>query len=161
MAHEKHEGGRRKHRARGGSAEHDRNPKLNMYNAHGSPAEKAAMDTKDDGFRRGGHVKKRKRGGHVTGEHERKHLGKPERKRGGHVAREHERRGEEHYVEREAEDRRDERRGEEHRVERKRGGGVPKRARGGSPYSSAHSLSGPGDKGSQGHEDESLPKEVP
>ena len=158
MAKEKD--GRRKHRARGGSAEHDRNPKMHVYNANLSEDAKSGMGDKDDGFKRGGHVK-RKRGGHVTGEHERKHLGKPGRRRGGHVAREHERHGEEHRVEREAEDRRDERRGEDHRVERNRGGHVPKRARGGSPYSSAHSLAGPGDKGEQGHEDESVPKEVP
>ena len=134
-----HEGERRKHRARGGATGHEHNPKLNMYNAHGSPAEKSAMDTKDDGFKRGGHVKKRKHGGRVEGEHEKKHLGKEHR--GHHKGREH---GHEH-----------------HPVERKRGGSVPKRARGGSPYSSAHALTGPGDKGEQGHEDEGVPKEVP
>lgn len=145
-------------RARGGST---KGATEKLYDAAGSPAARSAEDDKGDGFRRGGRA--RKEGGKVEGEHEKGHMGKRARggpargsngqfARGGHV----ESKAHERMVER-----RDEKR-EEHREKRARGGGVRAGfARGGSPYSAAHSLKGPtGGGAGEGHQSE-MPKESP
>lgn len=115
----------RKHRSFGGKMESG-----NQYNAQGSPEDKEEH-AKSDGFKRGGSLK-RADGGHVEGEKAKMHLAK--RARGGKM--------------------------EEKREERARGGkighgrkagGHHGLARGGSPFSSARSISGPGNsKGSPG-----------
>lgn len=112
-------------RASGGKAEGPEH----QYNAQGSPEEKEEH-AKSDGFKRGGAPKKRAHGGHVEGEKSKHHMGK--RARGGKM---------------------------EHEEHRARGGHVGKRTHGGamrmggSPLSSAHSISGPGDgKGSPGEQ---------
>lgn len=66
-----------KKRASGGK------PKGNLYNAAGSPAAKSAEDTTNDGFKKGGHVKKRASGGNVEGEADHGRMDK--RRRGGSV----------------------------------------------------------------------------
>ena len=121
----------RKARKAGGRAEKE-GPEF-QYNAKGSPEEKLEA-AKPDGFKRGG--AKRAHGGHVEGEKARHHMGK--RARGG--AMEHEKK-------------------EHEREERARGGHVGRRTHGGamkmggSPYSSAHSVTGPGNaKGSPGEQ---------
>ena len=123
----------RKARKAGGRAEEE-GPKF-QYNAKGSPEEKSE-DAKSDGFKRGGAAKKRAHGGHVEGEKARHHMGK--RARGGAMEEK-----------------------EEHRA---RGGHIGRRTHGGamkmggSPYSSAHSMTGPGDgRGSPGEQAPSEP----
>jgi hypothetical protein len=80
-------------RARGGKAEAapgEKHEKAQEYNAQGSAAMRSATETKDDGFKKGGHVKKHhhlKHGGHVEGEKEHERLDK--RARGGHVGHKH------------------------------------------------------------------------
>lgn len=107
----------------------------NQYNAKGSPEEKEE-DAKPDGFKRGGHMKKRKDGGHVEGEKAKHHLGR--RARGG-AADEDPRKGTESPT-----------REDTMNDERKRGGHVEERARGGrammkgaTPFSAAHSTKPP------------------
>jgi len=131
---------RRARRAEGGKAaeteplhpEHG-----HQYNAQGSPEEKEES-AKSDGFKRGGMAhKKRKRGGHVEGEAAKHHLGK--RARGGHMG---------HHVDVHL-DEHHERGGhdghhEEHEMKRARGGRAM--AKGGTPFSSAHSTEPPGNK---------------
>lgn len=58
-----------------------------LYNAKGSPAAESAMADKDDGFKRGGKAKKRKRGGMVEGSKVEERLDRKERgrARGGSV----------------------------------------------------------------------------
>lgn len=65
-------------KAAGGKIEPAIKPKA--YNAEGSNVEKEADEKK-----RGGKVKKMRRGGHVEGMHGKKRLDRPGRKRGGSV----------------------------------------------------------------------------
>jgi hypothetical protein len=118
----------RKARKAGGKAE---GPEF-QYNAKGSPEEKEEH-AKSDEFKRGGAPKKRAHGGHVEGEKSKHHMGK--RARGGAMEK------------------------KEEREERARGGGVGRRTHGGamrmggSPFSSAHSTTAPGNqKGSPGEQ---------
>lgn len=60
--------------------------KATLYNAKGSPAAASAVDTKGDGFRKGGKVQKRARGGKVGGSpfSSARSLTSPGGRKGGH-----------------------------------------------------------------------------
>jgi hypothetical protein len=120
----KHKG---RKRARGGKMEMEgeKSKNAHLYNAHGSPAAKSAMEDKDDGFKKGGKVEKRKEGGHVEGEKPAERMDK--RARGGHL---------------------------KHGKAVHHGHGMKKYAAGGSPMSAAAHLTGPGKAAGAGHEGE-------
>ena len=115
----------RKHRSFGGRAEKNEH----QYDAQGSPEEKEEH-AKSEGFKRGGSHHHRKHGGHVDGEHAKHHMG--HRARGGRMEEEHEKHA--------------------------KGGKVGRMshhaaARGGSPFSSGRTKTGPGNqKGSPGEQ---------
>lgn len=130
MAREMKEHHRHAKRAAGGKVKDRKGERVkgNLYDAAGAPESREAEDTKGEGFRRGGHVK-RKEGGEVHGEREKHNTAK--RARGGHVGKH-----------------------KEHHKEHHKG----HFARGGSPYSSAHSLEAAG-RDNSGHEGEGAKEE--